>query len=240
MSTIRAFFQNFIILDYIIWVGSVAAIILSFFLCGSSDYIQLAAALIGACSLILIAKGNVLGEFLGLIFAVFYGIVSFFYHYYGEMITYLCMSAPMAVAAIIAWFRHPFAGKKNEVEVNTLPAREYVIISIVSVVVTVAFYFILGALDTANLIWSSVSVLTSCFAALLSMRRSPFYALAYAFNDIVLIVLWVLAMRENIEYVTMVVCFTVFLLNDLYGLFNWLKMRKRQAATKISAQKEPI
>ena len=64
------------------------------------------------------------------------------------------------------------------------------------------------------------------------MRRSPFYAIGYAMNDVVLILLWVLAAMQSAEYLSMVICFFVFLANDLYGFVNWLKIRKRQAAAQ--------
>ena len=116
--------------------------------------------------------------------------------------------------------------------VNRLSAREYALILALGVAVTVAFYFILRALDTANLVVSTVSVLTSFVAVWLTMRRSALYALAYAMNDVVLIVLWTFAALESVEYVSMVVCFVVFFANDLYGFFNWRRLRKRQQAGK--------
>ena len=54
-------------------------------------------------------------------------------------------------------------------------------------------------------------------------------ALAYAANDVVLIVLWIMATAVDISYLSVVVCFAVFLINDLYGFLNWLKMEKRQS-----------
>ena len=55
-------------------------------------------------------------------------------------------------------------------------------------------------------------------------------ALAYAANDIVLIVLWVLASLCDIRYVSVVVCFVAFFVNDIYGYVSWQKMKKRQSA----------
>lgn len=99
-----------------------------------------------------------------------------------------------------------------------------------SVVVTIVFYFILKIWGTANLIPSTVSVTTSFIAAYLTFRRSPYYAIVYAMNDVVLIVLWVLAALSDISYVSVVVCFVAFLVNDLYGFINWRKMQRRQSA----------
>ena len=94
--------------------------------------------------------------------------------------------------------------------------------------VTVAFFFLLRALGTANLLPSTVSVTTSFLAVYLLFRRSPFYALAYAANDIVLIVLWAMAAMEDISYFSVLICFAVFLANDVYGFISWLKMDKWQ------------
>ncbi len=235
MKAIVGFFKSFTVLDVCIWGVSVTAILLSFFLCGNTDYIQLATSLIGACSLILISKGNVGGQILAVAFSVFYGVVSFFFRYYGEMITYLCMTAPIAIASIVTWLKHPFKrddGKPAEVKVNRLKRRDYLLLIPLSLAVTVAFYFILRAFDTANLIVSTVSVLTSFLAMFLSMRRSPLYALAYAVNDIVLIVLWTLAAFTDKEYIAMVVCFSVFLLNDINGFIQWNRMKRRQTANE--------
>ncbi len=65
-------------------------------------------------------------------------------------------------------------------------------------------------------------------ASALTFLRSPYYALFYAANDIVLIVLWSLASAENISYIPMVICFSCFFINDLYGFINWQRMKKRQ------------
>ena len=144
------------------------------------------------------------------------------------MITYLCMTAPIAVASVISWLKNPFKGNKREVTVNKLSLKEYAVLLSLTFAVTVAFFFILRALHTANLAWSTVSVATSFLAAVLTFRRSPLYAVAYACNDAVLIVLWALAAAGNTEYVALVVCFAVFLVEDTYGFICWTLRRKRQ------------
>ncbi len=150
------------------------------------------------------------------------------------MITYLGMTAPMGFATLVNWIKNPYHGEVREVKVNTLKWRDYLLISLATAVVTVVFYFILDALGTNNLIMSTVSVLTSFAAVSLTLRRSPYYALCYALNDIVLIVLWSLAAMENSEYIALIVCFSVFLVNDIYGLYSWSKMHKRQTNTPRS------
>lgn len=113
---------------------------------------------------------------------------------------------------------------------NRLSGREYLLMLALSAVVTFIFYFILKAFDTANLAMSTVSVTTSFIAVYLTFRRSAYFALAYAANDIVLIVLWIWAMQTHISYLSVVICFNMFLANDIYGYISWTRMHKRQQA----------
>lgn len=214
--------------ELVLWLSSVAVVTVSFFLSPDRNVLSLIDSLIGVTALIFISKGYVVGQVLLILFAVLYGIISFEYRYYGEMITYLGMSAPIAGLAVISWLRHPYKDSK-EVEVNRhLKMSTWVMLLLLTAAVTAGFYFILKALGNNNLIVSTISVTTSFCAASLTFLRSPYYGLGYAANDAVLIVLWVLAAAENPEYVPMIFCFVMFLLNDLYGFFNWLRMSKRQ------------
>ena len=210
-----------------LWITSVAVIVLSFVLSGGGDYLTMTASLIGVTALIFVAKGYVLGQVLTVVFSVFYGIVSFYFRYYGEMITYLGMTTPSALAAVISWLRHPYEGTK-EVKVNHLNAGLWILLVLLTAGITAAFFFILSAIGNANIFFSTVSVTTSFIASYLTFFRNQYYALAYAANDVVLIVLWTLAAIESISYLPMVACFIMFLVNDLYGFYNWQRMKKKQ------------
>ncbi len=222
------YFSDLSRFELCLWLTSVAVIILSFFLSGGGDILTMTASLIGVTALIFVAKGYVIGQVLTVVFAVFYGIVSFYFRYYGEMITYLGMTTPSAAAAVISWLRHPYKGTK-EVKVNKLSGKLWAILALLTAVITAAFYFILTALGNANILFSTLSVSTSFIASYLTFFRSPYYALGYAANDIILIVLWILAALESISYLPMVACFIMFLINDLYGFFNWQRMKNSQS-----------
>lgn len=214
--------------EFILLGASVIFILSSFFIFDRVNYLTLSASLIGVTSLILSAKGNPLGQLLMIIFSILYGIISFSFTYYGEMITYLGMTAPMALFSLIAWLKNPFNGNRSQVEVNTLSKKEIPLIIILTAVVTVLFYFILEFFDTENLIPSTFSVTTSFVAVYLTFRRSPYFALAYAANDVILIILWTLASIEDISYMSVNICFIAFLINDIYGFISWQRMKKSQ------------
>ncbi len=214
--------------EIILWSFSVVLIILSFIIFDKENYLTLSASLIGVTSLIFNAKGNPFGQLLMIIFSILYGIISYSFDYYGEMITYLGMTGPMALFALISWLRNPYNGKKSEVKVNRINKKEVAFMLIMTVIVTIVFYFILKAFDTANLMLSTLSVTTSFIAVYLTFRRSAYFAVAYAANDIVLIILWILAAATDISYISVIICFAMFLINDLYGFISWRKMSERQ------------
>ena len=83
-------------------------------------------------------------------------------------------------------------------------------------------------MNTPNIIFSTISITTSFIAASLTMLRSSYYALGYASNDIVLIILWILASKENPIYIPVVVNFSIFLFNDMYGFVSWKKRELAQ------------
>ena len=224
-------FRSLTKFEWCLWLSSVAVVTVSFFLSPDKNVLNLIDSLIGVTALIFISKGYVIGQVLLIIFGVLYGVISFEYRYYGEIITYLGMTAPIAGLAVISWLRHPYKDSK-EVEVNRhLKLSTWLTLLFLTASVTVGLYFILKALGNSNLLFSTISVTTSFLAASLTFLRSPYYGLGYAANDAVLITLWVLAALEDPGYVPMIFCFVMFFINDLYGFFNWRRMSKRQQGT---------
>ena len=114
----KSLFDYFTKGERVLWCISVTLIVVSFFMFDRENYLTLIASFIGVTALIFNAKGNPFGQFLMVIFSILYGVISFAFAYYGEMITYLGMTAPMAVFAFVSWLRNPYNGSKSEVKVN--------------------------------------------------------------------------------------------------------------------------
>ncbi len=209
--------------------SSLTLIIVSFCIFDRSNYLNMIASLIGAISLIFCAKGNPISQVLIIIFSSLYAYISYKFAYFGEMITYLFMTLPMAVFSLISWLKNPYKGNKSQVTIKKITKKEIVLGIILAVVLTVVFHFVLRYFNTKNLLISTISITTSFIASYFTFRRSEYFALCYAVNDIVLIVLWILATITDIEYLSIVICFAVFFANDIYTFINWRKIKKRQA-----------
>lgn len=215
--------------ELVLWCFSVILIVVSFSVFGGNGFLTLIASLIGVTAILLNAKGNPIGQLLMVIFSLIYGIISYSFSYYGEMITYLGMTMPMAVFALITWLKHPYNGNSSEVQVNSITKKETAAMFFTSIIVTAVFYLILQYFHTANIIPSTLSVTTSFLAVYLTFRRSPYFSLAYAANDIILIVLWTLASLCDKRYIAVTVCFAAFLINDIYGFINWQRLKIKQS-----------
>jgi len=219
---------SFTIGETALWAASAGLILTAFLLFDRVSYVTLAASLIGVTSLIFNAKAHPFGQLLMVAFSAIYGWLSFAQAYYGEMITYLGMTGPMALLALITWIRHPYSDDGAEVAVNRLRPGEAVFMLALAAAVTLVFFYILAAFDTACLSLSTLSVTTSFIAVYLTFRRSPFFAVAYAANDVVLVALWLLASAADRSCLSVAVCFILFLINDLYGFISWLRIQERQ------------
>lgn len=213
--------------DITVWSISVLLIIISYFISPESGIMNSITSLLGVTAIIFVAKGQVLGQVLLASFAVLYGIVSFFQSYFGETAICMFLSLPLAAFAIITWYKNPY-DKSGVVSIRALRGRDMLILLPLTAAVSTVMYFVLSFLGTANIIWSTFSIATSFFAAGLTVLRSPYFALGYVFNDLVLIVLWTIAAFSDSAAISMVFCFFGFLLNDSYSFICWRIREKKQ------------
>ena len=218
-------FKNLTVREWLLWSVSLLIVIVSNLLSQSANMLTLIAVCIGVTSLVLAAKGNVWSQILMVVFSILYSVISWRFRYWGEMLTYLGMTLPMAVWSTITWLKNP-SSTGREVAIRKLTGKHAAGLAFSGILATALFCWLLYLLDTPNLFFSTLSILTSFLAAALTMLRSSYYALGYAANDLVLIVLWLLAAKENPAYFSVAVNFLSFFFNDLYGFLCWKKREK--------------
>ena len=213
--------------EWILWLGSLIIITISNIISGDFNLLTLITTWIGITALIFAAKGNVWAQILIIVFSILYGIISWQFRYWGEMITYLGMTLPMAIWSTITWIKNP-AKNGKEVAIQKLTTKNIIVIIILTIIVTVVFYYLLYIFNTPNLLFSTISISTSFIAACLTMMRSSYYAIGYATNDIVLIILWGLASIQEPVYIPILINFIIFFINDIYGFVSWKKREEIQ------------
>ncbi|MEF9624116.1 nicotinamide riboside transporter PnuC [Streptococcus dysgalactiae] len=227
-----SYLNYFTKIEWTLWLSSISAILMSAFWFGEQAPLALAASLIGVTSLIFSAKANPIGQGLVIIFSIIYAYLSLRNSYYGELMTYLFMTLPMAIFSLFAWLNHPFEGKKSQVTISRLESADSRRLIMFTLVVILVFYGVLASLKTAYLLVSTLSIATSFSAVYLSYKRSPYFALAYGLNDLVLILLWLHAAQTDSSQYAVVICFATFLINDLYTFCSWLHLQHYQEKSK--------
>ncbi len=208
---------------------SLTIVVGCFVFASDRNYFSLVCSMLGVIAVLTVSKGLIWAPYINVVFNTCYAILSFTQGFYGEFIISILLMNAIYIMSIVSWVKNK--GKQNDkvVQVNKLSIKEYVFLAIGTVVATVAFYFILKALNTKELIVSTLSLVGSGVAAYLMFRRCSNYALGYIFNDIILIIMWSLNIASNgWGYLPTVVGFVVFLVNDIYGFIHWKKEEKSQ------------
>ena len=193
-----------------------------------SDALTIITSIGGIVCGMLLAKGFAMGQFFGALIAILYSIVSFKNGFYGEMLIYLLIALPMYIWGVIEWLRHKNKETKS-VQINSISIKEWVIVGICSVLVFIGSYFLLKALNTNELIVSTMSFNFSILARYLLARRCKYGFASYIIYDLILIVLWgIPIIQGDLTLLVMLVNPIVNLVNDSYGFINWTKLQRKQ------------
>ena len=177
---------------------------------------------------LLMSKGKVECYFVGFVSVFFYGIVSYNQGYYGELIITAFLTFPIMIIGIISWLRHQDK-EDDTVIISSLSKKEITIALLSQLVLFWIYYFILKAFNTDLLVISTMSVVTSVLASYFEARRSELSLFCYIANDLVIITLWLIPIISGqIELISVLVGPILLLINDIYGSYNWRRLKNQQ------------
>lgn len=183
---------------------------------------------------LLMAKGKVECYFIGFVSVFFYGIVSYNQAYYGELLITIFLTFPIMIIGIISWLRHQDK-EEDVVIISSLSKKEITIALASQLILFWIYYFILKAFNTDLLVISSLSVVTSVLASYFEARRSELSLFCYIANDLIIITLWLIPIiGGDTTLISVLVGPVLLLINDIYGSYNWRRLKKEQAEKGIS------
>lgn len=182
---------------------------------------------------LLMSKGKVQSYFVGFISVFFYAIVSYNQEYYGELIITAFITFPIMIVGIISWLKNQDKEEKVII-INSLKTKEIILVLLSQVILFGAYYYLLKIFNTGLLIISSLSIVTSVLASYFEARRSEFSLFCYVANDIIIIIiLWLIPIiLGSTNLISVLVGPILLLVNDIYGAYNWKRLKKIQK-TKI-------
>lgn len=225
----KKLFKNWSRFEILFLLCSLTIITSCFLFEKDKNTFSLIVSLIGVISVLTVAKGLVIAPFINIIYNIVYAVLAITQQYYGEAIIYIFLMIPISVMSIISRIKNKSKTNENIVEINKVHHKEYIYLCLGTIIATIGFYFLLKMLHTNELIISTISLISSIVASYLMLRRCSYYAVGFIVNDVILIVLWSLVVKNNsIAYLPTVITFIVFLINDTYGFINWKRIEKKQ------------
>lgn len=221
--------KNWKIGELVFMVVAVLIATIPFLIFKEKNILSLICSIIGIISMIFISKGFVYAPILGVIYDALYIAVSWSQNYYGEVIIFAFIMIPMELFSVFTWLKNKNKQEQELVQTNKLHKKEVGILIILSIVITISFYFILRALNTKELFINTISLTANFIGVYLMFRRSKYYALSYFVDDLIAITLWIITIViSGIEFIPNLICLICFAVIDIYGFITWSKNEKNE------------
>lgn len=228
----KRFLQYFNRREWILLFLSYITIVASFFAApffqADRSIFSVFTSMIGIFGVILISKGDVVSHYVYIVFSILYSLMSIATHYYGEAIIYLFVMIPLHISSIISWKKN-ISDTPREVEVQKTDWKKSALIAICFVLLSIPFYHLLKYLSTDNVVISTLSLTTSCFAGYLMFKRSRFFSAVFAADDIFLLLLWGIKIyMGEYQFIPTLINVVVLTINDTYSFWCWSKRYMKQ------------
>ncbi len=209
-----------------LFFGCLALLIIS--LITHSSFIILCASILGFLVSFLAAKGKILSQFLAIVAVLLFLIISLPQKYYGEVIIIIFVTLPIKIRAIFSWLNNK--DEKNQtVKVSNIHKDEWSLIGMGSILLFIALYLLLKQLGTNQLLVSTFSAVTNIISSYLLMRRNKYSFFFAVINDVFRLILWFIpTIQGSWALLPLVISRLIYLLVDLYGYLNWIKIEANQ------------
>ena len=153
------------------------------------------------------------------------------------MIFCYVITIPVYLISVITWLKNR-SSENDEVTVNKLSVMELVILLISSIPLFAIIFFVLRALNTANLVVSTISLTLGAIASYLLMRRCEYNFIFYILLNVTGIALWTTITIRDLSNLPTVISYSISVFLNITGLINWIKMKKSQQKGVKNEQKQ--
>ncbi|PJG83547.1 nicotinamide riboside transporter PnuC [Caviibacterium pharyngocola] len=183
--------------------------------------LEVIAGISGILCVVFVGKGKISNYFFGLIFAYSYFYVSLDNKFYGEMTTTLYVYIPAQFIGYFLWKENMRnANSENETVIaKFLSVKGWAVLIAAVVIGSFAFISILKTTDGNSIGLDGVTTVLVIAAQLLMILRYSEQWILWIVINVLSIVLWA-------ETPAMYLMYGAYLLNSLYGYYNWSKLAK--------------
>lgn len=218
-----------------VWIVLFTLINFYLFFAWDDTLIGLISSLSGMLCVVLVAKGKISNYYFGIVQCATYAYISYGYGLYGEAMLNAIFYLPIQFIGIYMWNKNKVAQstKGEDIKAERMNAKAWSIFVVLAVIASVIYAYFLSTIGGKQVHVDSFAVVLSIGAQILMLKRYAEQWIIWIIVNVLSIVLWVTALNttDGNDY-AMVVMWTAFLINSIYGYINWIKLSKSQSTAK--------
>jgi nicotinamide mononucleotide transporter len=223
---IKRYFKDWNLFEKI-WLFAFTAVNIWLFFMWHDNWIGLTASISGMICVVLVAKGKISNYYFGFVNIVAYAYVAYQNKYYGDFMLNAYFYFPMQFVGLYFWIKNRNKSKtKDDVSVSYLGLKEKLLWLIVSIIAIIDYGIYLQHIGGRLPFVDSTTTVLSIVATILMTRRVTEQWLLWIIVDVVSIYMWVYRIIQGSSDISMIVMWTAFLVNAIYGYYNWRKLEK--------------
>ncbi len=216
----------------LIWLLLFSGVIIYLYFAWDDSFLGLISSLTGVFCVVLVAKGKISNYYFGIVNTASYAYIAFSHQLYGEVMLNAFVYFPMQFIGIYLWKKNQ-ASKSvvgEDVTVSKLGKREWMIVAISVIIGVICYGSFLKYIDSAQPFIDAIAVTLSVTAQVLMLKRFAEQWLLWILVNIFSVILWVkvLIFNQGGNDYTMIVMWSAYLVNSLYGYYKWSMMAKKQ------------
>ncbi|MDF2678838.1 MAG: putative transporter [Brevibacillus sp.] len=220
-----------------LWLLAFTVLNIYLFFALDDTLIGLIASLTGMLSVVLVAKGKTSNYYPGIINVVLYAFVAYGQKYYGEVMLNLLYFLPMQFIGLFMWRKNGLSEtKRNDVKVAVMTNRARIYWSVLCLAVTLAYAWVLKAMGGALPFIDSLTAVLSIVAMIFMVKRFVEQWVVWIIIDLLTIYMWVVAFMGDGNDVSILVMWTAYLVNAIYGWLNWRTQYRVQKEEQVWGQ----
>ena len=186
----------------------------------SAPLLDAISGITGTICVVLVSKGKISNYFFGLIFAYTYFYVAWHQNYIGEMNSVLYIYLPAQFIGYFLWKANMQKEQNSDAVIaKALTVNGWIGLIAFLVIGTLLFVEILNYYGGSSTGLDGLSTIIVVAAQALMVLRYREQWLLWILLNIISIALWA-------ENTSMYVMYSAYLLNSLYGYYNWSKLQK--------------
>jgi len=190
-------------------------------------YVSTIASISGVVCVVLVAKGHIANYLFGLIQVCLYVYISWQSRFWGEVMLNGLYYVPMQFIGFLSWRKRMSAGSATQVQSRRLCPQMRLIIGISTLAATLVYGYLLELMNGQNPYIDAVTTLLSIVAMILMVRAYAEQWVLWICVNAGTILLWSMSVyRQEPHAVVMVMMWSVYLINSVYGLIRWMKQSR--------------